>query len=210
MIPGNLMSPGPKNDEHLVPFHPWPRLYFSDLDQILLEFLQDARAKFSVRHLTAAKPDCGLHLVATFQPLLRVLHAIVVIVIVRARSKLYFLDGDRYLLLFRLVRFLLGFVLKLSEVNDAANWRIGGGSNFHEIQTFFPRGADGVANIHHAKLLAFVADDTYLGNTNSFVNAGDGLAPVIRTLAATAKACSYTSPPKVRSFELRVSVSILF
>jgi hypothetical protein len=48
-------------------------------------------------------------------------------------------------------------------------------------------------------LFTLLANDSYLGNTNSLVNAGNGLAPVIRTLAATSKACSYISPPKEMS-----------
>jgi hypothetical protein len=65
--------------------------------------------------------------------------------------------------------------------------------------------ANGVANIEHAELLAFFANHPYLGVTNSLVNARNGHAPVVRTLAATSKACSYETPPKVQSSEFRVS-----
>jgi hypothetical protein len=61
---------------------------------------------------------------------------------------------------------------------------------------FFPGGADRVSNVEHAELLALLADYSDLGNTDSLVNASDRHTPVIRTLAATSKACSYTSPPK--------------
>jgi hypothetical protein len=48
-------------------------------------------------------------------------------------------------------------------------------------------------------LLALLADNPDLRYANSFVNTCDRQAPVIRTLAATSKACSYASPPKEKS-----------
>ena len=191
-----LMSLRTQNDEHLVPFHSRPGLDLTNLDQILFQLLQNARTQLPVRHLAAAEPDGGFYFVATLEPFLGMLHPVVVIVIIRTRSKLHFLDRDRYLLLLCLVSLLLGFVLKFSEVNNSANRRISSGSNFHQIQTFFPGGANRVSNIEYAELLSLLADYSDLGNTDSLVNAGDGQAPVIRTLAATSKACSYASPPK--------------
>jgi hypothetical protein len=204
-----LVSLRSQNDKHLVSFHPRPCFNFADVDQILFEFLQNARAELTVRHLASAKPDRGFNFVAALQPFARVFHPVVVVVIVRAGPKLDFLDGDRHLLLLRLVCLLLGFVLKLSEVNNSANRRIGSGSNFHQIQTLFPGGANCVSNIQDAKLLSLFADYSDLGNTDSLVNAGDRQAPVIRTLAATSKACSYASPPKleVPGFKFQVSSS---
>ena len=38
-----LMSLWPKNDEHLVPFHPGPRFDFTDVRQTLLQFFQNPR-----------------------------------------------------------------------------------------------------------------------------------------------------------------------
>ena len=158
-----------------------------------------------MRHFAATKPNRGLHLIAFFEPLAGMLHAIVVIVIVRARPKLYFLNCDRYLFLLGLVRFLLGFVLKFSEVNNPANRWVGSGGYLNQVQSFFSGGANGISNIQNAELLTFLAYDPDLRDANSLVNTGDRQAPVIRTLAATSKACSYTSPPKIKSFEFRVS-----
>ena len=191
-----LMSLRSQNDEHLVPFHSRPRFYFADLDQILFEFLQNARTQFPVRHLTPAKPDRSLNFIAAFQPLARMLHAIVIIMIVRARSKLNFLNSDCYLLLLCLVGLLFGFVLKFSEVNNSANRRVGSGGNLHKVKTFLSGSANGVSDIQYTELLAFLAYYPYLWDANSLVNTGNRQAPVIRTLAATSKACSYISPPK--------------
>src|SRR6266550_8426229 len=204
---GPLVSSGSQNDKHLVPFHPRPCLYLAHIHQIVFQLLQNARTQLTVGHLAAPKPDCSFHLIAALEPLARVLHAIVIVVIVRAGTKLHFLDRYRYLFLLRLVSFLLGFVLKFSEVNDSANGRIGCSSNLHEVETFFPGGANGISNIQHAELLTLLANHSHLRNANSFINAGNRQAPVIRTRAATSKACSYASPPKVNvlGFEFRVS-----
>src|SRR5215212_9973071 len=87
-----LVSLRPEDDEHLVPLHTWPSFNFTDIHEITLQPLENPRTQFTVRHLTATKPDGSFYLVAILQPLARVLHAIVVIVIVRSRSKLNFLD----------------------------------------------------------------------------------------------------------------------
>ena len=39
-----LMSLWSKNNEHLIPFHSWPRFDFTDVRKILFELLEDARA----------------------------------------------------------------------------------------------------------------------------------------------------------------------
>lgn len=202
-----LMSLGPQDNKHLVPFHARPRFYFANFDQILFQLLKNSRTQLAVRHLTTAKPDGGLYFVAAFQPFTRMLHAIVIIMIVRARSKLNFLNSDRYLLLLCLVGLLFGFVLKFSEVNNSTNRRVGRSSDLDEIQAFFPGGANRISNIKYAELFTLLADDSHLGNTNSLVNASNGQAPVIRTLAATSKACSYISPPLVSVSSLKFQIS---
>jgi len=186
-----LVSLGSENDEHLVPFHSRPRFDFADVRQVSLQSLENARAELAVRHLASAKPDGRFHFVAILKPLAGMLHAVIVVVIVGGRPKLHFLDRDRDLLLLGLVRFFLRLVLELAKVDDPANRRIGVWRNFHEVQTFLASGADGVAHVHHAQLLSVVADDPDCGNSNSFVNTDRRHTPVVRTLTATAKACSY-------------------
>src|SRR6185295_11679417 len=178
-------------DEHLVPFHSWPGFNFTDVRKILLQLLEYARAQFTVRHLAAAKPDCGFHFVAILQPCSRMLHAVVVIVIVGTRSELNFLDRYRDLLLLCLVCLLLCFILILSEINDPANRRIRIRSDLDEIEPLFTGGAHCIAHVHHAQLFSLVTNHAHLRHANSLVNTNWRHAPVIRTLTATSKACSY-------------------
>jgi len=161
-----------------------------------------------MRHFAATKPNCGLYFIPFLQPLTGVLHAIVVVVIVRARSKFHFLNSNRYLLFLGLVGLFLGFVLKLSEVNNSANRRVGSGGNLHKVQTFFSGGANGVSNIQYTELLTFLANNPYLWDANSLVNTGDRQAPVIRTLAATSKACSYCCTSSFKSPKSRVDIGL--
>src|ERR1041385_4543105 len=146
------MSLWSKDDEHLVPFHPGPRFNFANVYEVLLQFLQYARTKFAVRHLATAKPNRRFDFVAILEPLAGMLHAIFVVVIVLARSKVNFLDRNRYLLLLRLVCLLLCFVLILSEIDDATNRRIGVRSDLDEVQPLLPGSTHGIAHVHHAQL----------------------------------------------------------
>src|ERR1044071_3100629 len=50
-----LVSLRSKDDEHLVPFHPWSCFDLAYIHEILLEFLQNPRTQFTVRHLASAK-----------------------------------------------------------------------------------------------------------------------------------------------------------
>src|SRR5438105_2609503 len=79
---------------------------------------------------------------APLQPVARMLHAIAVIMGVGAGAKLNFLDRDDYLLLFRLVCFLLRFILKLSEVDDLANRRLGVRRDLNQVHASFARSAN--------------------------------------------------------------------
>src|SRR5689334_11730539 len=138
LLPAALVSLRSEDDEHLVPFHLRPCLDLTDVRQIVFEPLENARAQLTVRHLASAKPDRGLYFVALLQPLARMFHAVVVVVVVSAGSKLNFLNRNRDLLLLGLVSLLLRFVLVFSEVDNPANGRIGGGSNFDKVQACFP------------------------------------------------------------------------
>src|SRR6185369_9394171 len=127
------------------------------------------------------------------------LHAIVVVVIVRSRPEFHFLDRDRHLLLLCFVCLLLRFVLVLSEIDDATNRRIGVRSNLDEVQPLFPGGAHGIAYVHHTQLFSFLTNHAHLRHANSLVDTNRRDAPVIRTLTATSKACSYSAPPKIET-----------
>ena len=197
------MPLGRKDNEHLVAFHTRPRFDLADIRQIFFEPFENPRAEFPVRHLAPAKPDRRFDFVAVVEPLARVLHAIVVIVIVRARTKLDLFDGDDDLFFLRLVRLLLGFVLKLAEVDNATDGRVGGGRDFNQVQALLARLANGVARFHHAELFAVLTDDAHFGHANSFIDARHGSAPIVGAMTTTSKTCSYCCTSIVRVQSLR-------
>ena len=198
-----LMSLWSEDCEHLVPLHPGPHFHFADVSQIVLQLFQDAGAQFAVRHLAPAKPDRSLNFVAFRQPLARVLHAIAVIVLVRAGAKLNFLDGDDHLLLLRLVRFLLGQVLKFAVVNDLANWRLGVWRDLDQIHASFSRGTNGVTSVHDPELFTVFGNYSHLGHANTFVNTSDGRPAKIGTTTAS-ETCSYCCTSSVKRFSFQV------
>ena len=201
-----LISLRHKDRKHLIAFHARPDLGITDVGEILFELFEDSRAQLAVGHLAPAKPDRGFNFIAARQPLARMLHAIAVIVGVGAGTKLNLLDSDDDLLLFRFVCLLLRFVLKLSEVDDLANRRLGIRRDFNQIHAFLARSANCFASLHHAELLAIVTDDAHLRHANAFVNSSNRRASEIWTTTASVT-CSYccTSWVNVSSFEFEVS-----
>src|SRR4029453_14096688 len=186
-----LVSFRTENNEHLIPLHAGPSFNFTDVRQILLEFLQDSRSKFTVCHLTSAKPDRRLDFITFLEPFSGVLHPVAVIVVVSSGAKLHFLDRDRDLLLLRLVCLLLRLVLKFAKIDDATNGGISVRRNFNQIQSAISGGANRVAHIHNAKLFTLLTDYTHLRHANSFIDTYWRQSPVVRTRTATSKACSY-------------------
>ena len=159
-----------------------------------------------MRHLASAKPNRRLHLIALLQPFARALHAIAVVVHVCAGAKLHFLDGDDDLFLLRFVRFFLGFVLELAEIDNLANGRLGVWRNLDEIQSSLARRANRLARIHDSEWFAFVSDHAHLRNADPFVDSSNRRAPKIWATAASIT-CSYvcTSSVKVSSSKFQVS-----
>src|SRR5438105_3161002 len=122
--------------------------------------------------------------------------------LVGAGAKFHFLDGDDDLLLFRLVCFLLGFVLKLAEVDDFANRRLSVGRDFDQVHAFLAGSANRFARVHDAQRFALIGDDAHLRYANSFVYSSYRRAPKIGAATST-KTCSYccTSSVLVQSLE---------
>src|SRR5690242_5209531 len=50
--------------EHLIAFHARACFNFADVREILLQFFEDARAEFAVRHFPSSKPDRSFDFVA--------------------------------------------------------------------------------------------------------------------------------------------------
>jgi hypothetical protein len=192
-----LVTLGREDNKHLIAFHARTRFDLCDVQQILLKLFENTRAQLAVRHLAATKPDRRFDLVAACEPLARVLHTIIVIVIVRSRSELDLFDGDDDLFLLGLVRLLLGLVLELAKVNNAAHGRLGLRSDLDQIEPLLTRTADGVSGFQNAELFTIFIDHTHFRHADSFVDSRDRGATIVRALSATSKACSYFCTSRV-------------
>lgn len=62
------------------------------------------------------------------------------------------------------------FILVLPKIQDATNRRIGGGSNFHEIQLSLSRERQGLVGFHNPELLTACINQTNQRGTNTLVN----------------------------------------
>src|SRR6185295_9142494 len=113
------------------------------------------------------------------------------------------LNGDDYLFLLRLVRFLLGEILKLAVINDFTNRRLSVRSDLNQIHAPFARGANCIARVHDPELFPVFRNHAHLGHADSLVNSSYRRAAKIGTAAAS-KTCSYCCTSSVKSFEFRV------
>src|SRR5258707_13645062 len=197
------MSLRPKDREHLIALHAGPHFNFTDVRQVLFKFFQNPRTQFPVGPFAAAESDCVLHFVALGERFARMLHAIAVIMLVRAGAKFNFLDGDDDLFLLRLVRFFLGEVLKLAIVDDLANRRVSVGCDLNQVHASFSRGTNGVTRIHDAEFFPVLSNYAHLWDAYAFVNARGRRATMIRTTAAS-KTCSYFCTSSVKCFRFQV------
>ena len=140
------------------------------------------------------------------QPLARVLHPILVIVVVGAGTKLDLFDGDDDLFLLRLVRLLLGLVLKLAE----SIMRQTGGSAVAATSTRskpFSRASRTASRVSITPSCSPSSPMTRTCGTRilSLMRA-TGARRLSGRLPATSKACSYCCTSSVKFNALRFQV----
>src|SRR5256714_452394 len=161
------------------------------------------RAHLAVRYLPSAEEDRGLTLVALSEPLARVLHLEVVVVLVGAWSELDLLDDDDHLLLLRLARLLLLLVGELAEVDDAADGRVCRRRDLDQVKPLAARELHGLARVHDAELLAVLRYHAHLRHAYPVVYARGGRAPVVRASASASESCDiYTSSSQSSKFQV--------
>src|SRR6266478_9148759 len=119
---------------HLPAFHPRHLLDFGVLLEVVPDPHQDVHSQLLMRQLAPAEPHGHLDLVAFLDEFDHAAHFYIVIVVVDARAKLYFLDLDDFLLFASFVFLFLLFVFELAEIEDFANRRIGAGRDLDEVQ----------------------------------------------------------------------------
>jgi hypothetical protein len=120
--------------------------------------------------LPPAKMDRRFHLIALVKQPRGVIFFEFVVVFIRARPKLYFLDCNEGLLRLGFLLLLFLFVLILTEVNDSANRRLSLRRDLDEIESALARDLDRLLRWHYAKLISVLVDDADFPNSDPFVD----------------------------------------
>ena len=94
-----------------------------------------------------------------------------IVMVVRFRTDLDFLDLHHRLVALGFLLFLLLLVLELAEVHDTADRRLRIGGDFHQIKTVFLGHGNGFITAQNTKLFPFGADYPQFTGTNLFVPA---------------------------------------
>ena len=105
-----------------------------------------------------------------------------VIVIVHVNTKLYFLDRNRFLFLLGFALALFVLVQKFPVIHDAANRRLRGRGNLHQIQVSFAGHPQRLEGRHHANLLPFVTDHANLARPDALIHADKTLVDTVLRL----------------------------
>ena len=128
-----------------------------------------------MRHFATTKTHGDLHLVAVFKKLEHIAHLYAVIMFVRIRAKLDFLDLDDLLLFARFGFTFLLFVFVLAEIHDLAHGRLGIGRNLDKVEPSFIGHFHGTLRRHNADVFAVRPDQADFIGADLVVDARAGV-----------------------------------
>ena len=120
--------------------------------------------------LTSSEKNCRFHLVALLQEPDDVVFFKLVIVLIRIGSKLHFLDGNIFLMLLCLVKFLVELVEILSVIHDSANRWGCSGRYLYQVQAPLLSDPQRLLRRHDSELLVLVANDPNFSGPDSLVH----------------------------------------
>ena len=124
-----------------------------------------------MRHFATTKTHGDLHLVAVFKKLEHIAHLYAVIMFVRIRAKLDFLDLDDLLLFARFGFTFLLFVFVLAEIHDLTHGRVSIWGNLHQIQSSLLGLFHGCTRRYNAAVFTIGTDQSNFGGINAFIHA---------------------------------------
>src|ERR1700733_5198805 len=152
-------------------FHAGHELHNACVPHVLNEPVDDGVAQLAVGHLAALKTQRSLYLVAFTQETDSLILLGLVVVLVNGHGKLRFLDHDDFLLLTRRAVALVLFVKELAVILNAAYGRLGGGRNFHQVQTTLAGNLQCFEGRQDSELFTVFVDDADFTRANSVVSA---------------------------------------
>lgn len=116
--------------------------------------VQKLESQFLVGHLAAPETQGNLYLVTFAQEFQHRAHLHIIVMGIRSRTELDFLDFDDVLFLARFGLALLSFIFELAEVHDLADRRFGVRADLDQIKSGLFRHGQGTGRRHDADVFA--------------------------------------------------------
>ena len=158
-----------QHHNELTAFHFRELLDSPVLHEVRLYALQQLHAQFLMRHLTTAKPQRHLRLVALLEKLYKVPHLDVVIADLGTRSKLDLFQLSLSLLRFTHLRLLLLLKQVFAEIHNPAHRRIGIWRYLNQVELLPLGQVYRSISLHDAGLFPLGIDDPNLGRLNLLI-----------------------------------------
>ena len=168
-----------------VAFLPRAKLDQTPIVHVLNQTFQNLPAQALPRHFASPEEDGGFHLVSFIEEAQYVILFGFVIVIVYVDTKLHFLDRNGLLFFLGLALALLVLVQEFPIIHDAANRRLRGWGNFHQIQVPFAGHLERFEGRQYADLFAFVTDHANFTCPDALVDADKTLVDTVLRLLLT-------------------------
>lgn len=164
----------PDHHHHLAAFQLWKAFELTGLfgDHIIGHTVQQFQTKLLVGHFAAPKAQGHLDLIALAQKLQHRPHFDVIVMLVRTRTELDFLDLNNVLLFAGFCLTLLLLILEFAKVHDLADRRLRIRRDFDKVKPCLLGHSHGARRRHDAYVFAISTDQTDLGATDAVIHTG--------------------------------------
>jgi len=143
---------------HGIAFHARPEFHNPFVADFSHQPFQDFSSQILVGHFASAEAKAGFYLVAFTQKPQHMVSFGHVIVLIHVDAKLYFLQDDLLLVLFRRPFLLFLLVEELAVIHNAAHRRICGGRDLYQIKILLTGLSCCIHGVHDAQLFTFWAN----------------------------------------------------
>ena len=151
-------------------FHPGLVFHCPDFSEFLNESFQKSSANALMDDFSSPEKDRRFNFVSLLEKAKGMILLELVVVFVRIRAKLDFLNRDVLLMLLRFVLLLVQLVKVLAVIHDPTDRWICSGSNFNQIQTAFFSNLQCGLRCKNSKLFVVIVDNANLPGTDSVVH----------------------------------------
>ena len=168
----------PDHHHHLAAFQLGKAFQLAGLfrDHFICDTVQQFQTKLLVRHFATPEAQGHFNLVAFAQEFQHRAHLDIIVMLVRAGTKLDFLDFNDVLLFAGLSLALLLLILEFAEVHDLADRRFRIGRDFNQVKPGLLGLGHRAGWRNNANVFPVCANQANLGAANAVVHAGARIA----------------------------------